>query len=84
MRRQKSTKTHQTHRQPVMEVRMPDRDTIKLSTLTDLEREVRRQYGRSAEAMLAGLPLDYSKRVASLRRMLHLDPTELGDGRAKR
>lgn len=54
---------------------------LHLQTLTDLERELRRRYGRQAEALISQLPLDYAKRVASLRRLLGNDPTDLGSAR---
>ena len=49
---------------------MADQDELHLQTLTNLERQVRQQYGRGAEAMLANMPLDYEARVRALRRMV--------------
>ena len=51
-------------------------DELNLQTLTDLEREVRRKHGRNAAALMAGLPLDYQRRLDVLRRLAGLDPTD--------
>ena len=61
---------------------MPETEEVHLRTLTDLERQLRRRHGRRAEPMLANLPLDYERRVASLRRMLGMDPTTEGAGKS--
>ena len=57
---------------------MAHQDEIHLEKLAGLEREVRRQYGRTAEGMLMDLPLDYAKRVAALRRLAGVDPADQG------
>ena len=53
-----------------------DQNAPHLQTLSALEHEVRRQHGRNAPALLSGLPLDYERRVAALRRLAGLDPTD--------